>query len=29
VRLHTGFMTGEERDLVTGGNVARLFKVGK
>ncbi len=28
IRLHTDFMTVEDRKLVMGGNVARLFKVG-
>jgi predicted TIM-barrel fold metal-dependent hydrolase len=27
VRLHTSYMTEEERDLITGGTLARLFKV--
>ena len=28
IRLHTDFMTEEDRKLVMGGNVARLFKIG-
>ena len=29
VRLHTEFMTSEDRDLLMGGNLARLYKVGE